>query len=376
MDNFIEQAAMLFDCDSSNLKEFEREDIFNNNILNGFICNKNGSCYGSMLLTKVNDEPCNQIVYATPKLQYPFDKNGKFHWPTIDKVEIWEKLDGTNILAYTYNYNNKEFLSFKTRLGPVVSDHVYGEFYSMWKELLETYSWILKAIQNNPNYNLSFELYGSRNPILIKYDTLLDTRLLFGVHKATGKIAPISNLNTSGLIKNCFPTKTSINLLEALTDHYNSVRCDMSKSNCDLLVQEGVVYYALTSDNKWRMYKCKPEEIEKIHWSASGVIPKNAIKATIVNSFEDRQPDLEYILELLREEYDENLIIKSMPRIKKILVEVQKNVKMVKKINEVYKKALEKGLNINGSKGNTMRFLSQFFDKAEMRKVASVLLNQ
>ena len=377
MSDQIEKVKSLFNCKDDTIKEFEIIDTFNNNhVLYGFMCRQPGQYYGSMLITKVNDEMCEQIVYATPKLQYPFDKNGNFHWPEVSQVQIWEKLDGTNILAFHYNYKGKQFLTFKTRLGPVVSNHVYGEFANMWNELLQTKTWIIGMINKNKDYNLSFELFGSRNPILIKYDVLLDTRLLFGVNRVTGEIVPPRSLNICDNTNNCFPLFREINSLKKLTEHYNLVRADLSEENKDVLLHEGAVYYALTVDEQWRMYKCKPEEIEKIHWSASGIIPKNSIRATIVNSFEDAEPDLEYILTLLREEYNENLIIKSMVRIKKILDEVQENVKTQKKVNSFYQKALDAGFNITVDKAATMRFLSQYFIKSEMRKVAAMLLNK
>ena len=39
---------------------------------------------------------------ATPKLRYPFDRHGAFHFPSVKQIDIYEKIDGTNIVAYQF----------------------------------------------------------------------------------------------------------------------------------------------------------------------------------------------------------------------------------------------------------------------------------
>ena len=148
----------------------------------------------------------------------------------------------------------------------------------------------------------------------------------------------------------------------------------MSKSNCNGLIQEGVVFYADIGERSWKMFKCKPEEIEKIHWAASGVIQKRAIWNTIINAFEDIEPDLEYILELLKEEYSDKMIFTSKPRIKNIFRDVLKHMQDTKRINDAYVIAKENGFDLSKDKAETFRFLSKYFKKEEMKKVGTVLL--
>ena len=377
MPNNITKAAEYLEVFEDSLKEFEVLDTFNNIKLKGVICRRSDYRYGSMVLFEVDQEVVTpQIIYGTPKLQYPSDKKGVFHWPKIKQVELWDKLDGTNILAY--HYFNKEgfrFLTYKTRLGPVISDTVYGPFLSMWKELLNDNEWIEDVINDNSVFNLSFELYGTRNPITIQYNVPLTTKLLFGVNRFNCSVMPPNELNTNCLPNNSIPKKYNFTVGD-VTELYQFVRSEMSKSNCNGLVQEGIVFYADIGGPSWKMFKCKPEEIEKIHWAASGVIQKRAVWNTIINAFEDIEPDLDYVIELLKEEYSDKMIFKSKPRIKNIFRDVMKHMQDTKRINEVYIIAKEKGFNLSKDKTETFRFLSRYFKREEMKKVGTILLKQ
>ena len=371
----IMKAAEYLEVPEDNLKEFEVLDTFNNIELKGVICRRSDYRYGSMVLFEVDNEIITpQIIYGTPKLHYPFDKKGVFHWPKIKQVQLWDKLDGTNILAYHYwNKEGTRFLTYKTRLGPVLSDTVYGPFLSMWKELLTENKWIEDVIDNNLVFNLSFELYGTRNPITIYYDISLATKLLFGVDRFDYSIVPPNRLNINCLIDTCIPKRYNFTV-DDVTELYQFVRTEMSKSNCNGLIQEGVVFYADIGERSWKMFKCKPEEIEKIHWAASGIIQKRAIWNTIINAFEDIEPDLEYILELLKEEYSDKMIFTSKPRIKNIFRDVLKHMQDTKRINDAYVIAKENGFDLSKDKAETFRFLSKYFKKEEMKKVGTVLL--
>ena len=97
----ITRASELLNVKEKSLHIFEVVDTFNDgNILSGFICNERTHLYGSLVITSVNDDVREQVVYGTPKMHYPFDRDGKFNWPPVNEIQAWEKFDGTNILAY------------------------------------------------------------------------------------------------------------------------------------------------------------------------------------------------------------------------------------------------------------------------------------
>lgn len=361
------------------VNEFEIVDSFNDdNVLKGYLCRRQDHRYGALLITHINDEPCQQVIYATPKLHYPFDKNGNYRWPDCQDIRYYEKLDGTNILAYHYQNNGDDLVTFKTRLTPVVKDQGFGCFESMLREYMEENPWVMDAIKNNPSFNLSFELYGSRNPITVKYNTPLAMSLLFGVRRSDGAVRPPSELYLADHYN--LPDHKPVEGND-YTKIYNDFRESMSlingKGQDESFVIEGMVMYANTGEPSWRMFKCKPEEIEKIHWSASGAIPKIALATTALNVFEDKaEPSIDDFIELLKEEYPQSMIDRAMVKITKAWEEAKQKIFITKNINDVWKLAKEKGLDVTKDKASTMRFMSQYFDKNMMRKVGSIILKQ
>lgn len=376
----LKKAADLLDVKEKELSEFTAKDSFNNHTLTGVICKRSDHRYGSLVIFKVDDWDTQQVIYCTPKLHYPFDKQGTYKWPNgIDEIRIWEKIDGTNICAYHYfTSDHKECITFKTRMKPCLEDHKYGCFYSMWKELLETHSWIYKAIRDNPDYSLSFELYGSRNPITIVYEKPLATVLLFGIRRSDYVVKPLSELNghfntplehTEGYL-DCHNTST---------ERYELLKEQMTHRNdqTEELVVEGSVFYAhIPGEPSWRMFKCKPEQIEKIHWAAGG-ISKHSLWTTAINTFEDKDnPSIEDFIELLKEEFTDTQIVKGDVKIRRIFGEAKEHMKLKEHVNNIWRLAQQKGFDVTKDKVGTMRFLSQFFSKKEMSKVGTIILTQ
>lgn len=374
----ISKARALLYVQEKELNEFTEIDPFNGFKLSGYLSRHGDHRYGAMFIAAIDGIPCEQVVWATPKLHYPFDKYGKYVWPTVDELEIYEKLDGTNILAYQYEHKGKMYTSYKTRLSPVLKHSQFGDFLSLWKECLEKYSWIKKAIADNPDYNISFELYGMRNPITIMYEVDIETAVLFGVHRKTHLIRPPSQLI---LPKDVIIPGTTTWYerpdLSNPTAIYQESRHDSSEQNRKnpTLVTEGEVFY-VHSGGKWHMFKCKPEEIEKIHWSAGG-IPQISIYNTIVNAYEDMDnPDVSYINKLLLEEYTQKQIEDREEVIKKLFKKAKKQMDLKRNVNKVYRLATEEGFDITKDKNATLRWMSQYFERDEMKKVGTIILKQ
>ncbi len=356
-------------------REFQIADPFNHdNLLAGSICIRPDHRYGALVITSVNDEPCSQVVWATPKMHYPFDRNGDFSWPQIKEAQVWEKLDGTNVLAYHYEYQGRDLVTFKTRLTPVIKDMKYGHFESMWRELLEGEDWITGLISAFPDFNMSFELYGDRNPITVKYNVPLAASFLFGVRRDDHAIKPPSYFFNGRKVN--VPKFYQVESCADMTSAYNKVRQEMTEANQTELVSEGVVVYAHTGHPSWIQFKCKSEQIEKIHW-ANGGIPHNALWTTALNAYENNEsPSLQDFIELLKEEYSDSQIGRCSIRIQKIYEQAQDHMALVSSVNSAWKAARENGFDITQDKNGTMRFLSQYFIKGEMRKVGTIILKQ
>lgn len=370
------RASELLDVKQDELNKFSTTDSFNNDhLLEGFICRKSDHRYGALIIFRINNEETEQIIWATPKLHYPFDKAGVYHWPEVIGQEFYEKLDGTNILAYWYKYQGCNYVTYKTRLTAIVKDSGYSDFKSMWEEYTKKNTWVRDVIYGNPEWNLSFELFGNRNPITINYDFPLEVNLLFGVRHNDYIIRPPSDLYLPEKAK--IPTRYTVSDKSDLTEIYNHFRSISSEKNKDNLLTEGHVMYAHVGQPSWLMFKVKPEEIERIHWTASGVIPRNSLFTTGLNVFESyNEPTLENFLELLKEEYPQELLTKNTFKIENIWEAVNVRMDFIKTVNAIWKMAIDKGFDITKDKRETMRFVSQYFPKNIMGKVGGIILKQ
>lgn len=99
----LEQAAALLGVDAKFLQPFDATDPFNNDLpLEGFLSQRPDHRYGALALLRVDGRAEPQRIFATPKFHYPFGKDGRYHFPPIQSVHLYEKLDGTNVLGYRY----------------------------------------------------------------------------------------------------------------------------------------------------------------------------------------------------------------------------------------------------------------------------------
>lgn len=254
-----------FDINGKGSVPFEVEDAFNpGNTLSGHLFRDPDLRYGMLYIEKVNNKKCPQVVWATPKLHYPFDKEGTFKYQKdIDKIEVYEKLDGTNILAYSYiDKECNQYVTYKTRLTPMVRDGSFGTFATMWKEMLDRYPNISEMVLKT-GHNLSFEMFGKRNKHLIEYDNSLDAVFLFG-RDMNGTIkSPTSfDNNKYGILAASLITtfEGDFNFIERyqeIVDYLNErIKVEIRELENDLVYGlEGSVWYGLKEDGSI-LYKC------------------------------------------------------------------------------------------------------------------------
>lgn len=362
---------------------FDVEDIFNpGNQLQGYICVTPNLKYGMLYIEKVNGKKCPQWIWATPKMGYPFDKANVFRYPAdITSIEGYEKLDGTNVLAYCYiDKNLKRYVTYKSRKTPILRDGIFGPFASWWKEMLIRYPKIPQMVLDTGD-NLSFELYGRKNKHLITYQISLDIKFLFG-RDANGMIKPPSvyNLNNYGLIG-----VDLITTIEDVSDFVGDYKKDIEILNEQLRVEteqdedvvygmEGLVWYALTKD-KHVLYKVKPKYVQDIHFAAGAGIPDHSIYITCLNAFEDKDdPDLDYIVELLEEEFEEKEITKRLSKISRIFNEVWNKVRLKKELRDECNRHPD--LDINKDKRMVMRHFAKIYPKNRMKTVYTLLMEE
>lgn len=356
----------------SDWSAFAREDPFNNNFVEGYISHHSGDEYGALFITKVNREKVPQLIFTTPKILYPFDKNGNWHFPKAKQILRYEKLDGTNIFAYSYvSATGKKFVSYKTRLLPFVGESRFGPFLSMWKEILARYPEIPQFVLRH--FNMSFELWGARNPHLVKYEVPLQASLLFT--RSKGKIEP--PLASIDVLSNLYHFPQALFLGMVDKDYVYNYKQSQAAAEATLretedgyLGSEGEVWYLLDETGMWNLYKCKPSTIEAIHWSSGG-IGKNVVEATIENAFENwDEPSIENIKQLLLEEFSVSEVEKIHYSIETQLRRAITHHQFVLRVLDEYKSL---GISILDKKTEVLRALSGRFAKSEMKKVYSVI---
>lgn len=367
----LDTARELLGLEEKWLQPFDVRDPFHDVDLRGFLSQKPDHRYGALAITHVGGEPAPQRILATPKLHYPFDRDGRFHFPPIRKIEIYEKLDGTNVLAYRYrDARGLERTGFKLRLFPALRNSRWGPFLDFWREILERYP----AIPDLPVRNgcsISLELYGSRNAHLVIYDAPLECALLFGVGRE-GECRPPSELETGGV-----PIPRHYGTLEAGRDpvaEYGRIRAEMERGIEKLEDEklrgcEGTVWYVTPAQGPRVLFKCKPESVEAVHWA--GGINKPAVEATCWNLLETQDTlTFDLLLPLLLEEYTPEEIDRFRPFIDEVLRDVNGQLAFR---NRVLAEYAVLGLSIDSDKAGVMRALSSRFARNEMKKVYSMI---
>ena len=376
----LDQSCQFWKCKPDEVMPFDAEDVFNPpNRLEGFQCRIGDHRYGALYITAVNAIPCApQVVWGTPKQHYPFDKQGNFHWLPCRKVNLYTKLDGTNILAYTYEFKGKEFITYKTRMTPIVRTSTFADFVAMWHEMLERYPRIPELVFET-GLNLSFELYGSRNIHLIVYDVPLETRLLFGITRTIEpRIVDPEDIRVPQLPSPiCFRADGFVcPTLKDLTSYYKKIQAEAEamneKTEVGIKGTEGYVLYYHLEDGTVKQFKCKPDTIERIHWSSGGV-NKNVLRATVMNAYEsESEVTVEVVKKLLLEEFQPQEVERWHYKIVEVIEEVKEEMVFRKKVKAVYASI---GKNIAEDKREVMREMSKHFPKNKMSYVYWVIAN-
>jgi len=372
-----------FDLTNKNqIIEFEEIDPYNpQNIVKGYINRRQGHLYGSLWITHVNDKECSQLIYSAPKQHYPFDNQDKWIFPECDYVDIYEKIDGTCVISYTYrDHDDNIFLTFKTRLRPFLGKGKYGNFFELWNEMLEKYP-VIKIYVLDTKYNYVFELYGKRNKILIDYEIPLDAKLLFKINTSNGYIFPpdlenlISNLDIPSLETRGMLTGWLDYNNDGKKSRYQIIQDELEKGlqideeNKIMKGMEGYVWYFM-KDKHAIQIKCKPPTVLKYHWSGDA-IPYESIYTTVYNAFENfDEPKFDDVVGLLLEEFDVGKIEKSRVRIEKILGKLLFDKKYQSKLAEDYKRM---NFDINKDKATCMRWFGQNYPKSEAKRIYNLL---
>jgi len=348
--------------------EFEIEDTFNNNnVIKGKISAKQ-SCYGLVHITEINEEKTHQVVQSAPKMGYPYNRNGVFFFDKEDFV-AYEKYDGTAVIAYAYTCKGNVFVSYRTRLNPILGKFEIFDFQSMWKEMLGKHKNIPDFV--SMNRTIVFELFGIRNKHLIFYDIPLDIKLLFGIDRSSGHIILPEEID-SGMSAR----RLIFNDGDNFKEKYENARIEIERSNKtiskdEIRGMEGSVLYIKNEFGNWVQWKCKPESVMKVHCKPG--LSKKDIIATCYNALENVEIEaltFDFVKSLLLEEINEREVMSRKSLIHRCIDFVKEEVSRMAKIIEKYNSF---GVKLSEDKRAVMRHMSQFFEKKGMGYVYAVI---
>lgn len=374
--NDLEIATQLLGVDAKFLQPFDTTDPFNEEVrLEGFLCQRPDHRYGALALLRVEGRPAAQRIFATPKLAYPFGKDGRFHFPPLQTAHLYEKLDGTSVLAYRYHdAQGRCRLTYKLRLSPTLRNSKWGPFLDFWRELLARHPDLPELVSLN-DCHLSFEMYGARNAHLIAYECPLAVALLFGVRPADAAVVPPFQLRPGSV-----PVAPLLGELRAHEDpvaQYQALRAEMEQRNRPaadekLSGTEGAVWYVTEPSGRVTMWKCKPESVEQIHWATG--INKAAVIATCWNALETADTlDYQALLPLLAEEYQPDDIERFRPHIEAAIRQVNAEQEFRQRARDAYRAVEAQGLDLARDKAAVMRLLSKQFPRDQMGRVYAAI---
>jgi len=399
-----------FKCDEKHTTLFEEVDPYNpQNTVRGYINRRQGHHYGSLYITHVNGKPCTQVIPSAPKQGYPFDRDGNWEWPSYDTIEAYEKLDGTCIIAYSYiDACGDSYQTYKTRLRPFLGEGTYGNFKSLWDEMLTKYPGMVGMHSDFSDYVFVYELYGKRNHHLIVYDVSLDTRLLFtrltdcpyhletldvwaSIATTYGIPSVAQMLCLTGPVENL--DEVYLEQQQLMSDSFPTVEIPVEDEDEELPTSigeldgiEGQVWYFVHSKGHViasTQVKNKPPEVLNYHWKVVGrdgkpKIPFVSIYTTIVNSLENTdEPDYEFVKQLLMEEFPEDMVERARNKIEKTIKQVLFDKKTTREIIEEYKRVRTDAFNLNTARGAVMqKFAKDFCDsESDRKKMGSKIFN-
>lgn len=376
--DFISESAYVLGVNASTLEHFDTEDPFNEgNRIEGVICSQSGQTYGALVIWMVNGKEVPlQRIYCTPKLYHPFPDASalerKYRFPKYKEVKVFEKLDGTNICQYFYkDATEKYYITYKTRLTPVIRNTKVRKHVDMWKDILKKYPEIEHPDRElHGRFSFSYELYGNRNLHLVRYETELDACPLFSVNQTDASIAPPDRWWSFGKntepVSECGKDGDIIGLYERMR---YAARVGSKRDGDYIIGSEGYVFYVLNQNNTWVMYKCKSDLVESRDYT-DGRIPQSVIIPTVWNALEtDDELTREKIMSLLLEEFDKDMVKRSVSKIDFCVNFVRDKIAFREKVLKIYR---ENSLDI-ADKGMMMKCFSEHFSKDEMRKVYPTL---
>ena len=316
--------------------KFKRTTPEGNNVV-GYMCLKHNRFYGSLIILKVNDEDCTQVIHGMPKLHYYNGHNPLICSPS-DSIVIHEKLDGSNLLLYPLKNNKGEVLEVvpKSRNTPIAHESLIR----LWEKIPQKNA-IEEYIKDTDDV-LIFELFGYENPHEIQYNTSLDIGLLRGYNKCNKSLDSKQIDKLKAKLKIIRPLKLgeTVSMKRSFKSYYGFlIKLINSYDDWDI---EGWVLSGTSPEYTFRQLKIKKKEYYEKHKYQGGV-PTPIIRKEVYKLFDNNYIDCEDLKEHL-EEYINEVSVNLKEEIDERYVEQASTRKNIKNtiIREVGKRSVNK----------------------------------
>ncbi len=265
--------------------------------MSGYVCLQESDHLGALALTAIGDNERLEIIPSMPKIHYPYvedPRQGVVHVSVplpinVVDVRFTSKIDGTCIIFYPLpdEHGNPLEVIPRTRLNPVLTASHWGDWPALLAEALPDRSGVERAVRDQ-KLVLCFELWGYRNPHLVRYDTPLAISFHTAVRRSPGHLASFRTLQDLAgrygfdLVKSIRVEKPEAAAIEAA---YRALQTQMEERNRKagegVFLEEGAVLMVSTRDTA-TYFKCKPPSIEEIHFAADQALGKEVIRQAIL----------------------------------------------------------------------------------------------
>ena len=348
----------------------------------GYLCRQESEKFGMLAITQLDGEERLELVYAMPKIHYPYAKETDAAGEEILRVEIpvppdavdarfTHKLDGTAIIFYPLTAPDGRVLEVlpRTRLQPVISPSRWGNWNALIDEAMPDRSGVEQAVTGE-RVVLIFELWGYRNAHLVTYTTPLAMTLHTGVQN--GQVLSYKRLSEIAE-RYGLPLVDSVAVLSpdsaGLAAAYRRLQEEMEGRNRaageETFVEEGAILMLSTAQNA-TLWKCKPPSVEEIHWAAGAGLSKanveQALHKMLENGYDFATGSVADLKTELESDFEPTQIEYAAPLVEEVyrdFVEEQKRRVRLRQLVE------ESGLDLKDLP-NLMRTLSAHFAKREM----------
>ena len=265
----------------------------------GYLCRQESDKLGMLAITRLGGQERLEFIPAMPKIHYPYiqDREGRLQVSIPVPINIVDarftvKLDGTAIIFYPLTDAQGQVLEViaRTRLLPVLAPSRWGDWLGLLADVLPNRAPVEAAVREQ-HVVLVFELWGYRNPHLVRYDQPLALTLHTAIrhrkpvsHQRLADIAQRYGLALAPTLEAAAPDPAG--LATAYRRWQARLEAENQAAGQDVFVQEGAILVLSTVETA-TYWKCKPPSIEEIHWQAGQRISKEIVRQALLKLLEN-----------------------------------------------------------------------------------------